>query len=62
MEEGCLGQINEILDGDPPHRPVGAAAQAWSVAAAIHTWRRLQATGGIPSSVQPAKTRGGQEL
>ncbi len=27
-----LGQISEIFDGDPPHRPVGCIAQAWSVA------------------------------
>jgi predicted glycogen debranching enzyme len=27
-----LGQVNEIFDGDPPHTPRGAAAQAWSVA------------------------------
>jgi len=46
METGCLGQINEIFDGDPPQRPVGAAAQAWSVAAAIHVWRKLEAKGG----------------
>jgi glycogen debranching enzyme len=27
-----LGQISEIFDGDPPHRPRGCIAQAWSVA------------------------------
>jgi predicted glycogen debranching enzyme len=48
MEEGGLGQINEIFDGDPPHRPRGCIAQAWSVAAAIHIWKRLEATGGMP--------------
>jgi predicted glycogen debranching enzyme len=30
--EKGLGQICEILDGDPPHRPCGCIAQAWSVA------------------------------
>ena len=30
--EGCLGSIAEIFDGDPPHRWNGAPAQAWSVA------------------------------
>ena len=29
--EGCLGQIGEVFDGDAPHRPGGAPAQAWSV-------------------------------
>jgi len=31
-EVSCLGHIAEIYDGDPPHRPVGAPAQAWSLA------------------------------
>jgi predicted glycogen debranching enzyme len=29
---GCIGSISEIFEADPPHRPVGACAQAWSVA------------------------------
>jgi len=48
MHEAGLGQIGEVFDGDPPHRPGGCIAQAWSVAAAIHVWRRLEATGGVP--------------
>lgn len=32
MEEGGLGQISEIFDAEPPHRPRGCFAQAWSVA------------------------------
>lgn len=28
----ALGQVPEIADGDPPHRPRGCFAQAWSVA------------------------------
>ena len=32
MEEGCLGQIAEVFDGDAPHRPGGCFAQAWSIA------------------------------
>jgi len=32
MEEGCIGQIAEIYEGDAPHRRVGCFAQAWSVA------------------------------
>jgi predicted glycogen debranching enzyme len=48
MEEAGLGQISEIFDGDAPHRPGGCIAQAWSVAAAIHIWKRLEATGGLP--------------
>jgi len=32
LREAGLGQVSEILDGDPPHRPRGCIAQAWSVA------------------------------
>jgi len=32
LHEACLGQINEIFDGDSPHAPCGCVAQAWSVA------------------------------
>jgi predicted glycogen debranching enzyme len=32
MEDGCVGSIAEIYEAQPPHRPVGACAQAWSVA------------------------------
>jgi predicted glycogen debranching enzyme len=32
LHEGTLGQIGEVFDADPPHRPGGAPAQAWSVA------------------------------
>ncbi len=42
MEEAGLGHISEIFDGDPPHRPRGCIAQAWSVAAAVHLWRLLE--------------------
>jgi len=32
LTDAGLGHISEIFDGDPPHRPVGCIAQAWSVA------------------------------
>jgi len=32
LEQACIGQVSEIFDGDPPHPPRGAPAQAWSVA------------------------------
>ena len=31
LHEGALGQCAEIYDGDPPQRPRGCFAQAWSV-------------------------------
>jgi predicted glycogen debranching enzyme len=32
LNEGCVGTVSEIFDGDPPHHPRGCFAQAWSVA------------------------------
>jgi predicted glycogen debranching enzyme len=42
MNEGCLGQIPEILDGDAPHTQRGCDAQAWSVTEALRVWKLLQ--------------------
>jgi predicted glycogen debranching enzyme len=39
LNEGVLGQIGEVFDGDAPHRPGGAPAQAWSVAEILRTLR-----------------------
>jgi predicted glycogen debranching enzyme len=32
LHSACLGHISEIADAEPPHRPRGCFAQAWSVA------------------------------
>lgn len=32
LKDACLGHVSEIFDGDAPHAPRGAVAQAWSVA------------------------------
>jgi predicted glycogen debranching enzyme len=37
-DDGCLGQVCEIFDGDPPHEPRGCIAQAWSVAELIRAY------------------------
>jgi len=37
-EDGCLGQVCEIFDGDAPHKPRGCIAQAWSVAELIRAY------------------------
>ena len=33
-----LGNLNEIFDGEPPHRPRGCIAQAWSVAEPLRAY------------------------
>jgi predicted glycogen debranching enzyme len=37
-----LGTVSEIFDGDPPHTPRGAPAQAWSVACVLDAWTQLE--------------------
>ncbi|MFB2768535.1 amylo-alpha-1,6-glucosidase [Pelatocladus sp. BLCC-F211] len=39
LTDGCLGSISEIFDGDAPHTPRGAIAQAWSVAEVLRHLR-----------------------
>ena len=41
LEDQGVGTIGEIFDGDPPHHPRGAPAQAWSVACTLDAWRLL---------------------
>jgi predicted glycogen debranching enzyme len=36
--DGCINSINEIFDGDGPHKPRGTFAQAWSVAEVLRAW------------------------
>ena len=40
--DACLGSISEIFDGDPPHRPRGCVAQAWSVAEVLRAYARIE--------------------
>jgi glycogen debranching enzyme len=37
LDEGCIGSVSEIFDGDPPFAPRGCIAQAWSVAELLRT-------------------------
>ena len=41
LQENCLGQIPEILDGDAPHPQRGCDAQAWGVTEALRVWKLL---------------------
>jgi predicted glycogen debranching enzyme len=40
-EDGCLGSVSEVFDGDPVHRPGGCWAQAWSVAELLRIYRMV---------------------
>jgi predicted glycogen debranching enzyme len=45
LNEGCLGQLPEILDGDAPHVQRGCDAQAWGVTETLRVWKLLAAVG-----------------
>jgi predicted glycogen debranching enzyme len=42
IDDGCLGQIPEILDADTPHTQRGCDAQAWGVTEALRVWKLLK--------------------
>ena len=60
LADACLGTISEIFEAEPPYRPVGAPAQAWSVAEMLHLLRvdlaTAQQTAELPLSRSGAKT------
>lgn len=42
INQGCVGHLPEIVDGDAPHTPRGCDAQAWSVSELLRVWLQLQ--------------------
>jgi predicted glycogen debranching enzyme len=56
LRDACLGSVSEILEGDPPHLPRGAVAQAWSVAEVLRVWRLLE-SGLMAASVDESVGR-----
>ncbi len=40
--EAGVGSVSEVFDGDPPHRPGGCIAQAWSVAELIRLFSLIE--------------------
>jgi len=42
LDQGCLGQLPEILDGDAPHTQRGCDAQAWGVTESLRVWELLK--------------------
>jgi predicted glycogen debranching enzyme len=50
-----VGSIAEVFDGDPPFRPGGCVAQAWSVAEILRVWQDLsRGSELVPSAGAPA--------
>jgi len=47
IEQGCLGHIPEILDGDYPHTARGCDAQAWGTSELLRVWLKLGSEGHV---------------
>lgn len=56
-QHACLGSISEIFDGDPPHAPNGAVAQAWSVAELLRIYAMTLETAPTPVAPPPLHAR-----
>jgi glycogen debranching enzyme len=41
LDAGCIGQVSEIFDAEPPFHHRGCVAQAWGVAELLRIYRRL---------------------
>ena len=54
LADAGLAHISEIFDGDPPHRPVGCIAQAWSVAELLRA--AVEDICGIRPEARPSAT------
>ncbi|MGD8703334.1 MAG: amylo-alpha-1,6-glucosidase, partial [Desulfosarcina sp.] len=42
INDGCVGHVPEIVDGDTPHRQRGCDAQAWGVSELVRVWIKLE--------------------
>ena len=45
IDDGCVGHVPEIVDGDAPHHRRGCDAQAWGVSELLRVWIKLQGSG-----------------
>ena len=43
LNQGALGHLPEICDGDAPHTPRGCSAQAWGMTELLRVWTQLEA-------------------
>jgi glycogen debranching enzyme len=41
INDGCVGHVPEILDGDAPHTRRGCDAQAWGVSELLRVWMKI---------------------
>ncbi len=54
LNEGCVGSVSEIFDGNAPHHPRGCVAQAWGVGEIL---RVMKAYGLYETTGKKSKTK-----
>ncbi len=42
VNDGCVGHVPEIVDGDAPHQQRGCDAQAWGVSELLRVWMKIE--------------------
>jgi predicted glycogen debranching enzyme len=42
INDGCVGHVPEIVDGDAPHAHRGCDAQAWGVSELLRVWMKIE--------------------
>jgi starch synthase (maltosyl-transferring) len=45
INDGCVGHLPEIVDGDAPHQRRGCDAQAWGVSELLRVWGKIDELG-----------------
>jgi starch synthase (maltosyl-transferring) len=55
LQEGCVGQLAEIFDGDHPHTARGCDAQAWSITETLRVWLALKSNQRPARSLAPPR-------
>jgi glycogen debranching enzyme len=57
VTQAGVGHVSEVFDGDPPHRPGGTIAQAWSEGELLRAWKMLDEDAARPSQDAPRLDR-----
>ena len=62
LKHGCVGQLAEVYDGDPPHRPSGCPAQAWSIAEVLRIVKMLDEAETQQAAIESGEPQRGEKV
>jgi glycogen debranching enzyme len=57
LNEGCIGSVSEIFDGEFPYSPKGCTAQAWGVAEILRVIQEYDLLTEAKVIVQPTREK-----